>query len=163
MKKHPTAFLVHGYIGSGKTTTARELADQHRAIRFTHDEWMRTLYGADPPEDGFADYSRRVAALIETNWTRCLSLNVNVVLDFGFWRRAERDRVRALVTSLGGTPVLVQLSCPEDVAWARVQARNAACAQDSLHIARNTFDALRSRFEPLDPDEDAIAHTVSPS
>jgi predicted kinase len=40
-----TAFLIHGYLGAGKATLARRLEVEQAAIRFTHDEWMRSLYG----------------------------------------------------------------------------------------------------------------------
>jgi hypothetical protein len=45
-----TAFMIHGYLGAGKTTLARRLEVEHAAIRFTHDYWMGTLYGDDPPD-----------------------------------------------------------------------------------------------------------------
>jgi predicted kinase len=89
---------------------------------------------------------------MERVWTRCVALKVNVVLDFGFWTRSERDRVRELVASLGGKSVLYRLSCPDEVAWSRIERRNEKLGAD-LYIAQNTFKVLKARFEPLDPDE----------
>jgi hypothetical protein len=43
--------------------------------------------------------------------------SVKNVLDFAFWTRSERDRVRGLIASLGGNSVLYRLSCPDEVAW----------------------------------------------
>ena len=43
-----TAHLIHGFLGAGKTTFARELEQNIPAIRFSHDEWMTRLYGDDP-------------------------------------------------------------------------------------------------------------------
>jgi predicted kinase len=45
----PAAHLIHGFLGAGKTTFARELERNIPAIRFSHDEWMVRLYGIDPP------------------------------------------------------------------------------------------------------------------
>jgi predicted kinase len=132
------AFLIHGYIGAGKTSLARRLETETSAIRFTHDEWMRCLYGDDPPVERFAEYARRVSAVMEKMWTRCLALKTNVVLDFGFWSRSERDRVRELVTSLHGEARLYRVSCPDDIAWSRVERRNAS-VDAGLYIAPNTF------------------------
>ena len=147
-----TAHLIHGYLGAGKTTFARRLEQELPAIRFTHDEWMRALYGRDPPEERFADDVRRVSGLMESLWTRCLQLSVDVVLDSGFWSREERDRTRALVGSLGADVRLYRLTCPDEVAWARIAARNAT-SDAGLHIAPNTFATLKARFQPLDEDE----------
>jgi predicted kinase len=79
-----TAYLIHGYIGAGKTTLARRLEVDEFAVRFTHDEWMRSLYGDDPPEAHFAQFAQRISDVMEAMWTRCISLKTNVVLDFGF-------------------------------------------------------------------------------
>jgi predicted kinase len=150
-----TAFLIHGFLGAGKTTLARRLEVEQIAIRFTHDEWMRSLYGDDPPETRFSEYADRVSGVMETVWTRCVALKINVVLDFGFWTRSERDRVRGLVASLGGNSVLYRLACPDEVAWSRIEKRNERLGAD-LYIAPNTFNVLKARLEPLDPDETRI-------
>jgi predicted kinase len=151
----PLAFLLHGYLGVGKTTLARRLEAEHAAIRFTHDEWMRALYGDDPPQAYFADYAGRVSRLIEGTWTRCLELGLNVVLDFGFWSRSERDHTRARIAQLGGECRLYRLTCPDEVARQRIEGRNRD-PDASLFIAPATYDALKERFEPLEPDEWAI-------
>ncbi|HET7718299.1 MAG TPA: AAA family ATPase, partial [Bauldia sp.] len=141
-----------GYIGAGKTTFSRRLERQVSAVRFTHDEWMRRLYGEDPPEQQFVELAQRVSSLMEEVWRRCLDVGVDVVLDFGFWSRAERDLIRSAVTGLGADFKLYRLNCPDSVAWKRIEARNAA-ADKGIYIAANTFAVLKSRFQPLDDDE----------
>jgi predicted kinase len=131
------------------------LETDESAVRFTHDEWMRSLYGKDPPEARYAEYAQRISDLMETMWTRCVALKTNAVLDFGFWSRRERDRVRELVASLHGEARMYRLSCPDDLAWSRVEKRNER-SEAGLYIARNTFEVLKSRYEPLGPDEDGI-------
>jgi len=150
----PTAFLLHGFLGSGKTTLAKRLEKEQDALRFTHDEWMVRFYGNDPPPDVFPDYARRVFSQMEEIWARCLALKLNVILDFGFWSRAERDRVRGMVAGYGGTVVLYSLSCPEDLAWTRIEQRNHQ--PGNLCISKNTFHLLKERFQPLDPAEERI-------
>jgi predicted kinase len=147
-----TAHLLFGYLGSGKTTFARRLEVEHRAVRFTPDEWMARLFGADPPAESFPDKAEAILELLEPLWTRCLVLGLDVVLDYGFWSRKERDEVRALVARLGARACLYRLECPEDEARRRIDARNQADAR-SLYLAPATYDALRHRFEPLEVDE----------
>jgi predicted kinase len=147
--------LIHGYLGVGKTTFAKRLERELPAIRFTHDEWMVRLYGDDPPQEMYADYFKRVYDLIGALWLRCVALGNDVVLDFGFWSRAERDRMRAAVAAAGAECTLYDVRCPEAEAWARIERRNAEPGP-RLFIARNTFDVLKARFEPLEDDEARI-------
>src|SRR5688500_14717118 len=93
----PTLFLMCGLPGSGKTTLARRLEVEQKALRLTPDEWMETIVG-----DGY-DEARR-AAVEAAQWeiaARVLSLGVNVILDWGFWSRVERDDYRARAKALG--------------------------------------------------------------
>lgn len=152
MTQQPIAYLLHGYLGSGKTTFAKRLEQEHHAVRFTHDEWMSALYGDDPPQEAFQDYASRVSRLMEVIWTRLLDLGNNIVLDFGLWSRSERRRIVALIRQHGGTSNLYYLRCSDEIAWQRVDERNKDLG-GSLYISRNTFDVLKARFEPLEPDE----------
>jgi predicted kinase len=150
-----TAHLIHGYIGAGKTTFALRLERDLCAIRFSHDEWVTALYGNDPPADLFSEYARRVTSVIWTLWPRCLVLGQDVILDLNFWSRVQRDEARRTAVENGGTYRLYRLHCAEETAWARVSDRNTR-SNDCLYIARNTFELLKQRYEPLDADEEHI-------
>lgn len=148
----PTAHLLFGFLGSGKTTLAKRLELQHNAVRFTPDLWMAHLFGEDPPADTFQSRAAAILEIMQPIWVRCLSLGLDVVLDYGFWTRAERDRVRAVVEDIGAIPVLWAVSCSDDEARKRIALRNEN-ADRSLYIAPATFDLLKPRVEPLGPDE----------
>jgi predicted kinase len=147
-----TAHLLFGFLGSGKTTLAKALEQRHHAVRFSPDEWMARLFGEDPPAAIFQAKAMAVLDLLEPVWTRCLGLGIDVVLDYGLWTRAERDHARALVRESGGEAVLYRVECPEDEARRRVAQRNRQ-AHRSLYITPETFDLLKARIEPLQPDE----------
>jgi predicted kinase len=153
-----TAHLIHGFLGAGKTTFAKRLEAELSAVRFTHDEWMASLYGEDSSAELFASRHRKVWDLMQGTWARCLTLGVDVVLDLGFWTRAERDSVRSAAAAAGARHRLYELTCPEPDAWRRIAARNDNL-QGSLLITRNTFESLRSRFQPLDDDEERVPRT----
>jgi predicted kinase len=155
LKDMATAHLIHGFLGAGKTTFARHLEQRIPAIRFSHDEWMTRLYGDDPPVEQFAEFYRRVCEQLDEVWPRCLELGLDVVLDFGCWTRRERDALRAKIAAVGGAARLYRVTCAEEEAWRRIEKRNADL-RGSLYIARNTFEVLKSRFEPLASDEECI-------
>lgn len=96
----------------------------------------------------------RGSAKIDATWPRCLELGLDIVLDLNFWTRCERDAARMKARLLGAGVRLYRLNCPEEVAWQRIERRNVALDGSSLLITRNTFEELKTRFEPLDPDEE---------
>jgi predicted kinase len=154
-----TAHLIHGFLGAGKTTFARRLESDLPAMRFSHDEWMTRLYGQDPAADEFPILVDRVSEQIGLLWPRCLELGVDVVLDFGFWSRKQRDETRATAFALGAGTRLYRLTCTEEEAWQRIEHRNRNL-DGSLFVSRNTFAVLKGRFEPLADEEERIEITA---
>lgn len=148
----PTVHLVHGFLGVGKTTYARRLEREIRAVRFSPDEWMTRLYGDDPPADRFDDCLERVFSIANEQWRAVVRCGVDVILDYGFWTRAWRDEARRGAAELGAAVRIHAISCPDEEARRRVRARNANL-QGSVHVADETYDFLLPRFLPLQEDE----------
>lgn len=93
----PTLFLTVGLPGSGKTTAARRIEIEHRALRLTKDEWMKALYGPENPVSASDVIEGRLIQI----GLRALELGSNVVLDFGLWSRDERSALRHAAADLG--------------------------------------------------------------
>jgi predicted kinase len=145
--------LVYGYLGSGKTTYSRRLADAESALLICTDEWMVRIYGDNPPSEGLAQARERVRSLLLDLVGDIVLKGVSVVFDDGFWERPFRDRVRERMKSLGATPRLVSVVCEEAEAWKRVELRNRSLDGKTYLIERNTFEVLKTLMDPLGEDE----------
>lgn len=159
-----TAHLIHGYLGAGKTTLAVQLEQVGAGIRFSADEWYLRLYAASEPTAHLEQASwYRLSALLNELWPSLLVLGVDVILDFGFWSRRSRDEARALARAAGADVKLYAVVCADDVAQARCVSRDAQ-RQRSFLIDHAAFEALRSKFEPVEPDEayELVDTTPSP-
>ncbi len=89
----PTLHCIHGFLGSGKTTFSKSLAQELNALYLSNDLWMVQLFGHNPDKSAFDYYP----ALIDLQYDVArdvLNNGRDVILDHGFWRRDDRDRAR---------------------------------------------------------------------
>lgn len=148
-----TLFLICGLPGSGKTTLAKQIERECHALRLTPDEWIVRLFGTNltlPTLDWCRDPVESVQWMVAE---RALGLGVNVILDFGFWARSERDEFRARAAALGARSEVHFLDVSRSVLSARVAARNADLPPYTFHVTEAQLDLWWSLFEPPTPDE----------
>lgn len=152
----PTIHLLHGLPGTGKTTFSRKLTAESHAVCLNHDEWMTALYGHNPPAEHFAEYHDRVLALIWKMAAEFVHEDIDVILDHGFWTRKARDDARIQARTIGATPKLYRMVCPDAVADARVLERSMNPPPGVLLIDAHALQLFRSRYEPLGNDEPCL-------
>src|SRR5436190_3281366 len=86
-----TLHLMVGLPCSGKTTLAQKLEREQSALRLTVDEWHIQLFGQDAEESEHNARHSLIEAMLWNIASRALELGTNVILDYGFWARAERE------------------------------------------------------------------------
>lgn len=150
-------YMIHGFVGAGKTTFSKQLEQNKKAVRFSPDEWMITRYGRNPPADLFADYLAQIKADIRLAAVSALQDGRDVIFDFGFWSRAERDDYRNFAKNAGVLSVLYHVYADRDVMRKRALKRTADLPPGALVIDENALALFWSRFEPLAPDEAHIS------
>ena len=131
MTTRPTLFLTVGLPGTGKTTVARRIEVEERALRLTKDEWVKALYGlANPPSASDAIEGR----LIEIGM-RALELGINVVIDFGLWGRDERSALRQAAADLGAAVEMRYFELPPAEQRRRLDRRQAEEPHTTWHMS----------------------------
>jgi predicted kinase len=144
-----TLFLMCGLPGSGNTTLAKQLEQEHGALRFTPDEWLATL-GLDPFDDA------KRAAVEAQQWliaARALELGMNVILDFGVWSRVERDSFRQRARVLGARTVLHFLDVPREELRRRLKERSSQRAPGNVRVDDAQLDSYFAWLERPTQDE----------
>jgi predicted kinase len=149
-----TVHLLCGLPGAGKTTVARRLEAERRAVRFTLDEWMLALFDLTPYDDEYGAQAERVKELIWRTAAGVLALGHDVVLDWSAWSRTARESARQRAEALGADVLLHYVDVPLAVAEERLAARNARGAGG---VHRIDLDDLRrfatEVFEGPEPTE----------
>ena len=149
----PTLFLLCGLPGSGKTTLAKQLEAQHSALRLTPDEWIPILYGPELEQDLLDSVRDPVEAMQWQVAARALSLGLDVILDWGFWGKSERDDFRTRAANLGADTIIYFLDVPREVLLARLAARNANLPPNTFHVTAEQLDLWLTWFQPPTTDE----------
>jgi len=148
----PTLFLIIGLPGAGKTTLAMKLERERPALRLTPDESMTPLYG----EMDQAELDSRRTPVETMQWeiaAQSLRLGVDVILDWGFWSRSERDDFRSRAAALGARAELRYLDVPREVLAARLAARNANLPPGTFRVSEAQLDLFSNSFEPPTAEE----------
>ena len=143
----PRLIIVCGLPGSGKTTHATALADQHSAVRMSPDDWMDSA--------GINLWDAEARASIERlQWEltqELLRQGHTVIIEWGTWGRSERDTLREGARALGAAVELHYLDVPLDVLWERIHTR-------ALESPPMTRPQLETSAQAIDvPTEDELA------
>ena len=127
------------------------MAEEHRALRLTPDEWMTPLFG-ESGEGGKRDIleGRLLSLALEA-----LRIGTDVILDFGCWSRDERSAIRRLTESAGASCRLVYLPVDRATQRARITHRQASAPERTFPMSESDLGRRRARFE--EPDAAEIA------
>ena len=138
---------------SGKTTLARRLEREYSALRLTPDEWQVRLFGQDATEPEHDARHSLIEAMLWTIARRALELGTNVILDFGFWAREEREDYRLRAKRLGAGSEVHFLDVPEEELLRRLAVRNSQPSQESFHIPEASMQSWIEFFQKPAPEE----------
>jgi predicted kinase len=148
--------LICGLPGSGKTTLARQLAQEVPAARLCPDEWKHDL--------GIDYYDEEARVRLEDRLWRLaqelLTLGQSVIMENGFWAREERDDLRLAGRALGVTIELHYLDAPVEELWRRLELRNCELTPGAVPIKRSDLEKWAAQFEAPDAAELALFDDV---
>jgi predicted kinase/GNAT superfamily N-acetyltransferase len=137
--RRPRLVIVCGLPGSGKTTHAKQIERNLRAVRLCPDEWMSAM-----EIDLWESQSReRIERLQWKLAQKILSLGHSVVIEWGTWAKSERDALRIGARDLGAAVELHFLDAPIGVLHQRIRGRK-------LESPPITFDDLAKWAESFE-------------
>ena len=154
--------LLCGRIACGKTTYAEALRQESGAVILSCDDLMLTLFDhclGDKHDETVARCSRYLNRLA----LQLTASGNDVILDFEYWSREERETVRTFFAARGVPVFLHYVCCEEALRIERLHKRNQALA----HAKERVYlidDALRERLDqkfeaPSEDEIDDLIHT----
>lgn len=149
-------FLVCGKICSGKSTYAKQICIKKHAVLLSVDEITLVLFG-QLCSDKHDDYVERTQNYLFDKSLELLSVGINVVLDWGFWMKEERDYAREFYNSRNIECEFHYIDVSDETWRERLKKRNSAILAEEIS-AYYVDDNLAAKFGDLfeKPSKDEI-------
>ena len=151
--------MTCGRICCGKSTYARKLQENRNAVVLSIDDITLTLFpeGAGEMHD---TYVLRAEQYLLSLSLQILESGVDVILDWGLWTRAQRDRLRAYYTGHGVENEIHYLRLSPEEWERRIRKRNAEQNKEepqSYYVDEGLLRKVDSLFEePSDTETDLL-------
>jgi predicted kinase len=155
-------------VGSGKSTIAKGVVKKlPNFTRLSVDAYVHAnhgFYGKDYPDSKYSEYLSEARAALRTQLIDTLRTKngVDVVLDFAFAFKDDRDAWKKTVEEEGGRWVLVYLDASRDTAWRRIQERKAKGldADSAYEITEEILNGYVKGFEVPKGEGEVVLRVV---
>lgn len=148
-------YLICGFIGSGKTTFSKELAQSKSAFRFSIDEWMIPLFGEHMSREDFNTRLGILTELFKRSAEQMIDMDIPVIFDFGFWYKKQRFDLHHWAESINADFELIYLKCSYETCRVRAIDRNQNRLDKSYEMTDEMLKMFWSWFEEPSFDEKA--------
>lgn len=153
-----SVILICGKICAGKTIYARELLKVRKGVLLSCDELMLSFRGL------FADARHDEALFLAQKYLFNKSLEIvsqglDVVLDWGFWRRADRENALDFYRKKGVNAQVHYLEADDSTLAANIARRNAITCKnesDAYFVNDGLLEKCEKIFEPPFDDESDV-------
>ncbi len=147
--------LLCGKPGCGKTTLSKHIESRYSAIPFSADDMMLRLFDAIEDRELFDSKLQACKEYIYTLCDKLLPIS-NIVLDFGFWKKAERQAIKQRFAK--HNVILIYLNYDDKRIFNQIQKRNKSLKPTEYFMDKPTYITLSSMFEELDDSENYISY-----
>ena len=141
-------------MAAGKSTLAREMAEQQQAVLLVQDELLDSLYPGEIIDiPGFVKCSSRLKKALAPHICALLSKGTSVVLDFPGNTKAQRAWFRELFECANVDHELHFIDASDAVAKSQLKKRSLLLPAGTPWTTEAEFDAINVYFQPPSEDE----------
>ena len=148
--------LICGKICSGKSTYAEQLRVKNNAVLLSTDEITLALFGQHCG-DKHDEYVERTQNYLFDKSFELIEVGINVILDWGFWMKEERDYAREFYNSRNIACEFHYIDISDETWKERLKKRNSEVLSETTsayYVDDNLAEKFASIFEV--PGEDEI-------
>lgn len=149
-----TLYIFCGKMASGKSTLAKQIAEQNSVVLISEDELLGALYpGQILDVASYAQYSGKLKLAMAPILEGLLKNGTSVVLDFPANTVKQRKWIRDIVVRAEAKSEFHYLNNSEALCKANLKKRAASEPERHATDTVEMFDAITQYFEPPSVDE----------
>ena len=149
-------FLICGKICSGKTWYAERLRENCPAVILSTDEVTYDLTDNRQGE-GYDAFAKRVNAYLKKKAVQIVQAGANVILDWGFWTKADRQEISGYLRSRGIAYEWHYMDISDEQWEKNIESRNNriknGASGSDFYVDEGLRNKVLSRFEVPERDE----------
>jgi len=152
---NPEAILICGKICSGKSTFAEQLCRQQNAVVLSCDELVLSILPGDLGEQ-HDETLARVQKYLYKKSLEILQDGSSIILEWGFWRKNDRDFARSFFTDNGFSCKIHYIDVSEEQWAANISKRNKDIERGlttGYMVDDGLLQKLTALFETPDKEE----------
>ena len=156
-----TLHLICGTISSRKTTYARRMMAKQPALLLSVDEVTLALSSVIPPENHDLT-TPLVKELLLEKAMEAIAAGLDVIFDWGFWKKADRVEMKKRLTDAGIQQVWHYIDVSQKQWEAQIAKRNEAVQRgetSAYYVDEGLKEKCVSWFEAPDREEIDIWYT----
>ena len=144
--------MTCGKICCGKSTYARKLQAERNAVILSIDEITLTLFpeGSGEMHD---TYALRAEQYLLNLSLQILRTGTDVILDWGLWTRAIRDRIRQFYASQEGIETELHYLRIDPEEWERRIRKRNASGDAAYYVDEGLLNKVKTLFEEPSAEE----------
>jgi predicted kinase len=143
-----------GKMAAGKSTLARELAEQENAVLLVQDELLDSLFPGEITDiPGFVKCSSRLKNALGPHICALLSKGISVVLDFPGNTRAQRAWFRELFERANAEHELNYVDASDALCKRQLKERSEDLSAGTPWATDAEFEAITVYFQPPSEEE----------
>lgn len=140
-------YMLCGKICSGKSTHSQVLRAEHKAVILSVDEITLALFGQDAG-DKLDYYVEKSEEYLYEKSLEIIESGIDVILDWGFWTKRERDFAREFYGSRNIPFEFHYISISDEEWYRRLEKRNQAVLEKKTR-AYFVDEGLAKKFKAI--------------
>ena len=156
----PQAYLICGNICTGKTHFAKQLSLEKNAVILSCDEIENDLFQKDLGS-AHDEMAARIHSYLLKKAAEIIKHGTSVILDWGFWRRSDRENTSAFFRDLHISYEWHYMDTSSEQRSINIKSRNQAVQKgisSDYYVDSGLLEKCSTLFEPPTGEEIDVWH-----